>query len=239
MLILRGQVILQAQNIKESLKAIIQEAKAIDTNLARRLEEINRWVKDVKPGSLMAKQFVLGFLIQIIKDSTTLLKIQTLSSPEEQRQIYDRMTPTEHYWYSVLFPKWINEPDPKFFIWRQKLMAGEFSQEDDDVLKSVSENILRCGGSFWQRYILDLSMATDLIVSNRKNQALCVQITTVSEEFYQEKYEDWVSTLQYWSIERGLFFSYNPRDTSFLEQLVDALLYHSDSLTMGRYLKLP
>lgn len=95
------------------------------------------------------------------------------------------------------------------------------------------------GGSVFLRYVADLSMATDLIVSNRQNQALCIQITSVSEELNQQKYEDWISTLQKWSIERGLFLSYNPRDTSFIEQLVDVLLYNSDILPVNSYLKYP
>lgn len=230
---------MQANNIKQTLRSIIQEASVVNTNLARRLEDINRWIKDVKPGSLTAKTYVLTFIIQVITDSTVLLRLQALSSPEEQQLQYQRMTPTQCYWYSILFPKWINETDPKFPIWKQKLMAGEFVQEDANVLKLVSDNIQSNGGSVFLRYVADLSMATDLIVSNRQNQALCIQITSVSEELNQQKYEDWISTLQKWSIERGLFLSYNPRDTSFIEQLVDVLLYNSDTLPVNSYLKYP
>ncbi|MCC3431771.1 MAG: hypothetical protein JGK08_17600, partial [Microcoleus sp. PH2017_04_SCI_O_A] len=52
---------MQAQEIKDKLNSLISEADLIDPSLARRLDEINRWVKDVKPGSLTAKKFVLAF----------------------------------------------------------------------------------------------------------------------------------------------------------------------------------
>jgi len=52
---------LQAQEIKDKLNSLISAADPIDPSLARRLDEINRWVKDVKPGSLTAKKFVMAF----------------------------------------------------------------------------------------------------------------------------------------------------------------------------------
>ena len=52
------------QEIKEKLKSLIEEASTIDPRLAIRLNQINRWIKDVKPGSLTAKKFVLFFLQQ-------------------------------------------------------------------------------------------------------------------------------------------------------------------------------
>lgn len=230
---------MQAQEIKEKLLQLIHEASTVDIHLAKRLEEINRWVKDIKPGSLTSKKYVLAFLLQVIRDSTVLLKLQALSSHEEQQFEYERMTPTESYWYRILFPKWINATDPKFSIWKQKLMAGEYSQKDADVLRLVTETIIRRKGYVCQRYIIDLSMATDLIISYRQQKILCVQITSVSEELYQEKYEDWITTLQNWSIDRGLFLSYNPSDTSFIEQLANLSLYNSDNLPVNRYLKFP
>ncbi|MEI1377762.1 hypothetical protein PQG02_12400 [Nostoc sp. UHCC 0926] len=227
---------MQAKEIKDKLKSLIEQASSIDPNLARRLDEINRWVKDIRPGSLTAKPFVIAFLLEVITDSTIWLIVKSLPSEEEQKAKFDQMTPIERYWYSYLFPRWINASDSKFYIWKQKLMGGEFNQVDDDIIKSIAQDIVQREGSFWQRYIADLSMATDLIVS-RNNQPLCIQVTSVSEELNYQKYQAWQNTLRSWEIERGLFLSYNPKDANFVNQLVNVALYNSDYLSGGKYLK--
>lgn len=228
---------MQAKDIKKQLKLLIKEASVIDPSLAKRLEEINRWVKDVKPGSLTAKKFVLFFLQQIIKDALIWLDIQALESPEEQQEYYERMNPTEYYWYRYLFPKWLNQPDPRFSIWKQKLMAGEFNPADTHVLQLIATDIVHREGTFWQCYIADFSMATDIIVSSRHSDPLCIQITSLSDEFSQEKSDNWENTLQRWGINRGLFLSYNPHITDFVNQVVNISLYNSDHLKTGVYLK--
>lgn len=228
---------MQAQDIKEKLKLLIEQASLIDPNLAKKLDEINRWVKNIKPGSLTAKPFVLAFLLEVITDSTIWLMIKSLPSIEAQTVKFAQMTPNERYWYGDLFPRWINASDSKFYIWKQKLMAGEFNQGDDDIIKAIAQNIASRDGSFWQRYIADLSMATDLIVSNHHGQPLCIQLTSVSEELNNQKYQAWENTLRSWDIERGLFLSYNPQDDNFINQLVTIALYNSDYLAGGKYLK--
>jgi hypothetical protein len=228
---------LQGKEIKDKLKSLIGEASSIDPCLARRLDEINRWVKDVKPGSLTAKKLVILFLIQMIKHSQILLDVKALVSEEEQESYYEQVTPTEKYWYGELFPKWLSEDDPKFYIWRQKLMAGEFSQEDAYLIESIANNIKRRGGTVWQSYVADLSMATDIIVSSRQKKPLCIQLTSLSDEFSQEKSEYWENTLRFWGIERGLFLSYNPGEADFVNQIVNIALYNSDNLRTGIYLK--
>jgi hypothetical protein len=228
---------LQAKEIKDKLKSLTLQASSVDHDLARRLDEINRWVKNTKPGSLTAKPFVIAFLLEVITDSTIWLIIKSLPSEEEQKAKFDLMTPIERYWYGYLFPRWINASDSKFYIWKQKLMAGEFNQVDDDIIKSIAQDVVSREGSFWQRYIADLSMATDLIVSSRNNQPLCIQVTSVSEELNHQKYQAWQNTLRSWEIERGLFLSYNPKDANFVNQLVNVALYNSDNLSGGKYLK--
>ncbi|MBH8563689.1 hypothetical protein I8748_16070 [Nostoc sp. CENA67] len=147
------------------------------------------------------------------------------------------MTTTEKYWYSELFPKWLSENDPKFSIWRRKLMTGEFSQNDANFINLISSNIENRGGTVVKRYIADLSMATDIIVSSRQEKPLCIQITSLSEEFYQQKSDDWERTLRFWKIERGLFLSYNPSVNDFGNQIVNIVLYNSVHLKSGIYLK--
>lgn len=229
---------MQGKEIQQKLKSLIEEASSIDPCLARKLDEINRWVKDVKPGSLTAKKFVTLFLLQIIRDAEAWLIVKSLPSQEEQQSAFEALEPTLKYWYSYLFPKWLSETDPKFYVWRQKLMGGEFSQEDARLLESVANSVKRREGSVVQRYIADLSMATDIIVSGRQNKPLCLQLTTLSEQFSQEKSEDWEDTLRFWGIERGLFLSYNPSATDYVNQLVNIALHNSDNLRTGAYLKL-
>lgn len=228
---------MQGKEIQDKLKSLIEEASAIDSSLATRLDEIYRWVKDVKPGSLTAKKFVSLFLLQIIKDAEAWLIVKSLPSQEEQQSAFDALQPTLKYWYSYLFPKWLSENDPKFYIWRQKLMAEEFSQEDTRLLEAVANTVTRRGGNVVQRYIADLSMATDIIVSSKQNKSLCIQLTTLSDEFSQNKSEDWENTLQFWEIERGLFLSYNPTAANYVNQIVNIALYNSNHLKTGVYLK--
>jgi hypothetical protein len=226
---------LQAQEIKEKLNSLIEKASMIDPQLAKRLNEINRWVKYTRSGSLTAKPLVLAFLLEIITDSTIWLILQSLPSDAARQEKFNQMTANERYWYGYLFPKWINSTDTKFYIWKKKMMAGEFNQLDDAIIKAVAENIVRRQGTFWQRYIADLSMATDLIVSNHQHKPLCIQVTSVGEEFQGQKYEKWQNALQMWEIERGLFLSYNPGEIDFIHQLVNVALYNSDHLSAGKY----
>ncbi|MEA5620830.1 hypothetical protein VB711_23750 [Cronbergia sp. UHCC 0137] len=227
---------MQAKEIKDKINTLIEQASSIDPTLARRLEEINRWLKHTKLGSLNSKPIVLAFLLELITDSTIWLLIKSLPSPEEQQAKFAQMTPNERYWYGYLFPKWINATDSKFYIWKQKMMSGEFNQVDSDIIKSIAQDIVRREGNFWQRYIADLSMATDLIVSHHDKKPLCIQITSVSQQFQRQKYQDWQNSLRSWEIERGLFVSYNPADSNFINQLVNVALYNSDHLAEGKYI---
>jgi len=118
-------------------------------------------------------------------------------------------------------------------------MSSEFSPADDDILKSIVQTIESRGGTVWRCYIADFSMATDLIVSYRQRKPLCLQVTSVSNNYSQKKYENWQNTLQMWVIDRGLFLSYNPGKPDFLEQLVTITLHNSDFLPLGRYLQFP
>ncbi|MBW4666249.1 MAG: hypothetical protein KME60_02105 [Cyanomargarita calcarea GSE-NOS-MK-12-04C] len=228
---------MQSQEIKERLTSLIEEASAVDPNLEKRLEEIYHWIKNVKLGSLTAKRFVILFLQQMISDSQIWLDIQALTSQEEQQAYYGEMTATEKYWYGELFSKWLSENDPKFYIWKRKLMAEEFSQQDATLIDSITSTIKFRGGTIVQRYVADLSMATDIIVSSRQEKALCIQLTSLSNEFSIGKSDNWETTLRFWEIERGLFLSYNPGTSNFVNQIANIILYNSDNLKASVYLK--
>lgn len=228
---------MQATEIKEKLQSLINEASSIDPSLEKRLVEINRWVKYVKPGSLTSKRFVVAFLLQIIRDAEAWLRLKSLASEQEQQLALEQLKPTVKYWYSYLFAQWLNKNDPKFHIWRQKLMAGEFSQRDARVIEALTNMIRRRQGTVVQRYIADFSMATDIIISSRQNQPLCIQLTTLSDQFSQAKSKDWENTLRFWEIERGLFLSFNPTANDFENQLVNIALHNSDNLRTDIYLR--
>ena len=226
------------QQIKEQLKLLIEEASTIDPSLAIRLNQINNWIKDVKPGTLMSKRFVLLFLQQFIRDTEIRLDIKRLTSEAERQDVYELMTPPERYWYGELFPRWLSKNDPKFHIWRKKLMSGEFNQEDEKLINLIADVIKRNGGQALQRYIIDLSMASDIIVSSIQEQPLCIQLTSQSQEFTQAKSDDWENTLISWGIARGLFLSFNPGESDFINQIVNLALDKSDNLNNGIYQKI-
>ena len=226
------------QQIKEQLKLLIEEASTIDPSLAIRLNQINNWIKDVKPGTLMSKRFVLLFLQQFIRDTEIRLDIKRLTSEAERQNFYESMTPPERYWYGELFPRWLSKNDPKFHIWRKKLMSGEFNQEDEKLINLIANVIKLNGGQALQRYIVDLSMASDIIVSSIQEQPLCIQLTSQSQDFTQTKSDDWENTLISWGIARGLFLSFNPGESDFINQIVNLALDKSDNLNNGIYQKI-
>ena len=228
---------MQGKDVQKELKRLSQAASNVDLALAKRLNEIDRWIKDLKPGALTAKRVVMAFLLEVITDAKLWLALKTELSVDDQRVALLQLAPPERYWFGELFPRWLEENDPKFYVWRQKLMAGVFSQADDSTIKFIAKAVKQQEGEFWHRYVVDLSMATDFIVSHRQQQALCTQITTVSDEYSQQKYVDWKTTLQTWRIERGLFVSYNPRVPDYIQQLATLALENSDTLETGTYQK--
>ena len=230
-------ILQQARDIKTQLKSLIQEASSIDPYLAKRLDEVNKWIKHLKPGTLITKKFVMLFLKQLIEDSQKFLIIKSIEKEIEGEFDYRQMTPTEQYWYKELFPKWLQEKDPKFYTWKQKLMSGKFTQEDREIIQAIANKIQFNQGTILRRYIVDLSMATDMIVSGIKEKPLCIQLTTLSKKFTQNKAEKWQDTLVFWEIDRGLFLSYNPGKENFQNELVKTTLDNSDNLQKGNYLK--
>jgi hypothetical protein len=200
---------IQVKDIEPELKRLIAEARPVETGLAERLDEMRRWIKTKKPGQLMSKRHVMDFLIELYVDARVWLDLKALE-PDARQACIDQMTPAEQYWYTELFPRWFNEPDPKLSIWEQKLMAGEFDQEDKELIDNLCDRIDQRQGSSWAGYILDLSMATDLIASSTLKIPLSVQLTTVSSQLAVDKKARWELTLRYWKIQRALFVSFNP-----------------------------
>lgn len=227
--------LLQAKEIEPELKRLINIASSRESALAKRLEELRRWIKDKKPGLLTSKRFVMDFLLELILDVETWLNLQELTEQEKQ-DVFAQMTPTESYWYEFLFPQWFNEHDPKLDIWKKKMMAGQFTQADELFINVIVNEIERRGGTTLRRYIVDLSMATDIIVSGSSLLPLCVQLTTVSDELSTDKKQQWETTLRYWEIKRGLFASFNPADKiKIIALLTNEILWQSNHLPNACY----
>ena len=227
---------MQAREIEPKLKQLSRLASSTEPALAQRLEEVRRWIKDIRPGLLTNKGVLLGFLLELIKDGEFWLKLQSLTN--EEREIFLQHLPSPViYWYENLFPKWFNENDHKFYIWKQKLRSGEFSQEDGELIESVAHQIKSRNGCVVHRYIADLSMATDVIVSSSTGKPLCVQLTTMSGELSEGKYKEWKDTLKQWEIRRGIFVSYNPSQDRSVAQLVNLVLHNSNHLKEAKYIK--
>jgi hypothetical protein len=218
---------LSPSQLEPELKRLISEASSIEPGLSGRLDELRRWIKDKRPGLLSKKKFVIDFLTELIEDADIWLKLK-LASPKERQMVYDQMTPVELYWYNHLFPKWFDEPDPKLPTWKQKLMAGEFTQNDEKLISSLAIEIEELGGEALSRYIIDLSMATDLVVSRDSSPALCIQLTTSADQHSETKKSQWRSTLGRWGIKRALFLSFHPRQDC--KNLAKLVLWKGDNL---------
>lgn len=227
---------MQASEIEPKLKQLSLMTAEVEPALANRLEEVRRWIKDIRPGLLTRKSLLVGFLLELIRDTEFWLKLKLLT--ESERQLFLQQLPgTVRYWYEFLFPKWFNEDDPRFYKWKQKLRSGEYAQEDIYLIEAIAHQVKMREGSIVHRYVADLSMATDVIVSSNKGRPLCVQLTTMSDHFSNDKYNDWKETLRQWQIERGVFVSYNPGQDKFIIQLVNVVLHNSNHLQGEKYLK--
>lgn len=200
---------LQAKDIKLRFDSLIVEAETVNPALATRLRQIKTWIKNTKPGSLTKKRELMLFLIELINDVEIWLTLND-SDPEIREIVLQELNSTERYWFTILFPKWLNTYNPKFIIWKQKLMKGEFEAKDRQMLNLLSQQVKRRGSFILQRYIIDFSMATDVIIGNSSKQVLCVQLTITNQNLLDSKKDDWLKTLQRWGIQRALFLSYNP-----------------------------
>lgn len=228
---------LQAKYIKAELESLINDALLIDPALAKRLDELRRWIKDKKVGLLTRKPLLLDFVSELILDTRLWLKLKQLPSQEKQRFLEKaQMTQAEKYWYEFLFPQWFNECDPKLDTWKSKMMSGEYTQQDVRLINALSAQIESSGGACLWRYIIDLSMATDLLTSGNSDEPLCVQMTISSPEWLANKKDHWEATLRYWGITRGLLLSVNPKNLDDnLSLLADAILQKGESLPESCY----
>lgn len=198
--------------IKADLIDLLEYTETEEPQLHKRLQEIWKWVKDKKDGLITSKNHVLNLLEEVIEDSIFWLNYQSITS-KEQHQVNQTLSRSRYYWSLILFPLWFQEVDPKSKRWKQELFKNNFKHLDNrDILETCRE-ITRQGGNTHTGYILDLSMATDLIAASSSSQALAVQLTITSVGSLASKKDKWEKTLIYWNIKRGLLVSYDPRNS--------------------------
>jgi hypothetical protein len=220
-----------AGQIKLELDSVISTAIRLEPQLATRLLWFSRWIYDKKLGLLNRKPLVLDFLNELILDSKIWLR---LKEPKQRTEFFQVATPTEQYWYEILYPAWFGQVDPKMTVWTQKLMADQFPKSDKALVdKFIQEVDCQSGTSFFN-YILDLAMATDFLLSGSQNLPLVIQLTTNAPSFLGRKQTDWEKTLISWGIVRGVLLSHDPRHP--IDKSVSSLLLLSDSLSKGCYI---
>ena len=156
---------MEPKEIRHSLKDLIVEARPLYPKLADKLENLQRWIKNKKDGQLRNKKYVRYILFQLIIDVETFLAIND-RLPEDRHEIIKDLSRSEIYWYEALFPQWFMKKDKHLPTWKQRLMADEFADDDKkDREKLITLVKQQNGGTCW-RYILDLAMATDIIVNS-------------------------------------------------------------------------
>ena len=221
---------------KEIMEKLSELTGKVAPKERKRLDDIERWAKSKTLGELTARKYVLLFLNQLVLDIEAWLEIESLSAAEKSEALKG-MSPTLRYWYSELLPQWLRKYDPKFYKWKRSLMKGEYPDADRELIKALINQISSRQGDGVSRLIADLSMATDIIVSNNQENPLCTQLTQSADEYTQEKEVNWEETLRYWGIERGLFISYNPALEDYVTQVVNVAKYNSDNIKPEKYQK--
>lgn len=224
------------KEIKLSLDTVIQQASGIEPLLAKRLRDLKKWIATKKEGFLMSKVQVLDLLTEIVLDSELWLNLAQLSIDERQQLLDEELSSAEQFWIDVLFPSWFSETDPHSPIWKQKIMAGEFNQNDVSLINILQHEIEKLGGNTLWRYILDLSMATDLVVVGDQNLPICIQLTTLAGEGLIQKKENWQNILSHWSIKRALLVSYYPKGL-YYKNLAQVIFSESDTLPAICYIE--
>jgi len=236
---------LSPKELMEKLSELTQQVSSVAPKEGKRLKQIERWAKRKTQGELTAKEDVIDFLLQIVTDvevwykmkSTVTENSEVTVTAEDPEEIAEQKLPALRYWYS-LFSQWLVKYDYKFAIWKKKvLMSGKYREEDKELIEAIINKIKGSEGDAVWRFIADLSMATDIIVSSVEENPLCAQLTTVAKKYSQKKEEKWAETLRHWKIDRGLFISYNPAIADYVDKIVEILRYKSDNLKEGEYRK--
>lgn len=180
--------------LKSELERLIESVQSVEPELANRLNQIKRSIRNFVPAEIMSRKFLVDFLSELIEDSKLYFTLR-ICTEEEKQEILESLTITEKYWYGVGFPNWFSKYDPKFSTWIGKMKSRQLVQNDKRLIDVLSNEIEVQGRDCFWGFILDLSMATDLVISASSNIPLCVQLTTVSKDLSAAKKDDWEAVL--------------------------------------------
>ena len=200
---------MEPKEIRDSLKDLIVEARPLYPKLADKLENLQRWIRKKKDGQLRNKKYVRYVLFQLIIDVETFLAIQ-----EDRNEIIKDLSRSEIYWYEILFPQWFMKEDKYLPTWKERLMADKFADDDDKYRKKLIKFVKQQNGCTCWRYILDLSMATDIIINSETGRPICIQYTTNAEEYTDEKIEKWKDISFYYGINCTIFVRIYPKNSN-------------------------
>jgi hypothetical protein len=204
---------MEPKEIRDSLKDLIVEARSLYPKLADKLENLQRWIKNKKDGQLRNKKYVMSVLYQLVKDVKFYLFINKMPTELKREFVKNNLVRSEQYWYEILFPHWFNLEDKYLPEWKKKLMGEQFTDDDKKTREDLIELIqIRKGATCW-RYILDLSMATDIIINSETGRPICVQYTTNAEEYTDEKVERWRDISFYYGINCTIFVRIYPKNS--------------------------
>lgn len=236
---------LKANEIKLRLQPLKRESLFRgETELAVRIKEILATIAKYKNELLDKKRFLIGFLNEFYYDIQTYIydikPILNLPQGEIEKFCQQKnLSVTEYYWYSVILPNWLSQEDPKFSYWIEKLIQEEYTGSDEDLIIVLTKTInARTHGSASNRYILDLSMATDLLVSHVPStlEPVFVQLTGTAilrdgqrNPDFLTKQQKWNHTLSCWGIKRALLVAHDAQvnTPNNLLKLADVMLKES------------
>ncbi len=236
---------LQANEIKLRLQPLRRESLFRgETELAVRIKEILTTLSEYKSELIDKKRFLIGFLNEFYYDIQTYIyeikPILNLSSAEIDNFCQQKnLSVTEYYWYSVILPNWLSQKDPKFSDWIENLIEEEYTGSDEDLIIAITKTInARTDGSASNRYILDLSMATDLLVSHVPStlEPVFVQLTGTAilrdgqrNPDFLTKQQKWNNKLSCWGIKRALLVAHDAQvnTPNNLLKLADVILKKS------------
>lgn len=235
---------LQASEIKLRLRKLKKDALYLEPKLAKRINEIGTTLLSYKDELIDKKLFLIKFLNEFYYDIQTYLydiKPIVNLSPEEIEKFWlqNNLSVTEYFWYSFVLPKWLSQEDPKFAYWIEKLIEEEYTGSDEDLIIALTKTInARVDASASHRYILDLSMATDLLVSHVPSilEPVFVQLTGISYLWdgqknpdFLKKQQKWSHRISIWGIKRALMVAHDAKIhlSESLVRLADAIIRES------------
>lgn len=226
-----------AQELARALFELITQAREQEPLLAKWLIALTTWIRDWDSGRLRwrlrSKKYLLAVLTEISIFAERWLLLKQLD-PELKEQFLEKLNPAERYYIQVLFPLWLKERNPKLTIWKKKLMSGKLEPSTARFNQKLHCHIQQQGGYSIHPLLTDWWMNTTLVAGFRKDQCLCVQLTTVCGNDLQDKLIEWEKVLWHCGINRGLLISYDPNLDSVLD-LADLILSASKTLSIGQY----